>query len=82
MLNSKRYILSNSRDMDIVTLARLHQKTKNENVPSIILSNYSQESAARRLTLEGNTSLTIERLNNNPKLLWEQEEEACRIKVI
>lgn len=55
--------------MDNVTLARLHQKTKDENRTSVILSIYSQTAAARKLADEGNNLLTIEELNNAPKLL-------------
>lgn len=82
MLASREFILSTSHEMDIVTLARLYQKTLDTHKSMMIYSNYSQPLAIQRLAEVRNNVLTIKELGNAPILLWEDGESVCQIKTI
>lgn len=82
ILNTRQYILSSRRDMDLVTLARLYQKVNKEKEVAVIYSNYSQLLAEKRLVEAGNKLLKIEILDVTPKLLWREGDSACQIKMI
>lgn len=82
ILDTRQYILSSSRDMDLTTLARLHQKVDSTKETAVIYSNYSQPLAERRLNEAGNKLLKIETLGTTPQLLWREGDAVCRIKTI
>lgn len=82
ILDTKHYILSSSRNIDLMTLARLHQKVTNTNEEAVIYSNYPQPLAERRLTEAGNKLLKIETLDATTQLLWKDGDAVCRIKTI
>ncbi|ACL74450.1 ComEC/Rec2 family competence protein [Ruminiclostridium cellulolyticum] len=82
ILNTRQYILSSSRDMDIITLARLYQKVSSTKETTVIYSNYSQLLAKQRLVEAGNKLLKIETLDAKPQLLWKEGDLVCRIRTI
>lgn len=82
ILDTRQFILSSSRDMDLTTLARLHEKVDSTKEAAIIYSNYSQPLAERRLVEAGNRLLKIETLGATPQLLWGEGDAVCRIRMI
>lgn len=82
VLDTKHYILSSNRNMDMTTLARLHQKVCITKEETVIYSNYPQPLAVRRLTEAENKLLKIDTLNATPQLLWKEGDAVCRIRTI
>lgn len=82
ILDTRQYILSSSRAMDLTTLARLHQKVDNTKENSVIYSNYPQSLAEQRLAEAGNKFLKIETLDATLQLIWEEGDAVCRIRTI
>ena len=82
ILDTRQYILSSSRDIDLTTLARLHQKIDNTKEAAVIYSNYLQPLAERRLDEAGNILLKIKTLDTMPQLLWGEGDAVCRIRMI
>jgi beta-lactamase superfamily II metal-dependent hydrolase len=82
ILGTRHYILSSSRDMDLATLARLHQKVENTKEAALVYSNYSQSLADRRLAESGNILLKVETLGVTPQLLLKEGDAVCRVRSI
>lgn len=82
ILDTRQYVLSSNRLMDLTTLARLHQKVNNTKDTAVIYSNYSQPLAEQRLAEAGNKFLKIETLDAKPQLLWGEGNAVCRIRTI